>query len=87
MKQTKHGPCGECGGAYLATRNWQKFCSPVCRREFHRKHLGESGALAHIQSMAMLKGGAIKLTIVVAPTSAETILRTCRPTDSIRIEP
>ncbi len=79
--------CGHCAATYTPGRKWQKFCSPECRWEFHRDHTGETGALAQLQSMAMLKDGAIKLTVVVSPGFAERILRLCRPTDFIRIEP
>jgi hypothetical protein len=27
--------CSQCGTRFQRTRHWQKFCSPICRQNFH----------------------------------------------------
>jgi hypothetical protein len=41
--------CDGCGEAYKPRRQWQRFCGPGCRRDFHRN---EGSAERRIERLA-----------------------------------
>ena len=37
--------CKECGGLFIKKRDWQKFCTPVCRTKDFLRRRNEDAAL------------------------------------------